>query len=97
MQRWTISRFLDSDLVAEFSISPSEDPIDLERRYGAILRQYDVISEIKPLDNAGFSAPTRKSHYIDEFKKRIMTTGDERSPMDNDHINRRKKGHSHAT
>ena len=91
--------FIDSDIVAEFCISPTEDPIDLERRYGDILRLYDV-TKVKSIDYS-FSAPSSKEHYIKEFKQRInnilsLSSSTERIAMENGHFARREKGYSHS-
>lgn len=93
--------FTDDDLVIEFSISPTDDPIDLERLYGQYLRKYDVLNDLTPVDYT-FSAPTCKKMYIEQFQSRINTIldickngPDERKPMENGHVMQRRKGYSH--
>jgi hypothetical protein len=90
--------FEDEHLISEFSISPTEDPVDLERRYGDILRKYDVTT-IEPVEQL-FNAPYRRQAYIDRFEviinNIVNTDAKERAPMENNHIRQRKKGHSHV-
>lgn len=94
--------FKDRDMVIEFSISPTEDPVDLERRYGQFLREYNILEGLKPVDYT-FSAPTSKKMYIEQFYLRINSILEmckngppERAPMENNHIESRKKGYSYA-
>lgn len=91
--------FTDEDMAVEFSISPTEDPIDLERRYGAILKKYDV-TKIESVVDQPFRAPKKRQSYIDNFVSRIQSIIDssqrERDPMENGHVTRRHKGYSHC-
>lgn len=87
------NQFEDQHFVSEFSISPTEDPIDLELRYGNILRKYDV-TKIKPVHQP-FDAQCKRQSYIDQFIyiiNNIVNSKDkERAPMENDHLVQRKK------
>lgn len=99
----TAALFTDEDMIVEFSISPTEDPIDVERRYGMFFRKYDVLNVNTVEYN--FSAPKNKQKYIEQFLARIRTMlkvckngPAERVAMDpdNGHISQRIKGFSHA-
>ena len=91
--------FTDKHFIVEFSISPTEDPIDLEKRYGEILRKYMVDEEHFEPTLTNFSAPVSRDSYLKNFHLRVgqilASQKEERVPMENGHFAPRKKGHSH--
>jgi hypothetical protein len=65
--------FDDSNLVAEFSICSTVDPVDLEREHGEILKRYVYLGDEKKriMYHTGFRGPKKLDSYQYAFEKLV--------------------------
>ena len=89
-----------TDITYEFIIDVADRPEDLDFSNKELLKKYQgqLISFIH--SNASFKAPTSRENYIKDFSERVETIirTEERQTVsvENAHIKKRGKGHSHV-
>lgn len=91
----------DFDELYDISISAAEDPRDLERMYGKILREHPIVSGHITESGSKKSGIRPTSSYLLEFQRRVneilsLSSTTDRMPVENDHLTKRNKGFSHA-